>query len=465
MLQRPTVRIVAALGGVAALSALMVPHREPLGLQNAVLVYLLWVLAVAVLGGRAASLAAAVTSFLALNWWFTPPFHELGVRHSRDILTLGAFVITAVVVSTLVDVASRHNAAARRARLEASSLTGIAATMLHDPDPLPEIATMLATTFVLDGVAIFRLTDDHGWATETAAGRRPPRSPIEADRSISLNDDTLLALNSTHMSADTDEVLSRFATQLALAVQGRRLADDAAAAAGLAKANELRNALLAAVSHDLRTPLAAIRASATSLLAEESAIDPDDTRALLETIDAEAERLDALVANLLDMSRLSSGQLGTSFRPGTIDEVVGAVLVELHLHPSRVRLDIPENLPPFTTDATLLQRALANLVDNATRHGSPNHPATIKARVHAGNTIVVQVIDHGRGIPSEARADVLKPFTRLGLPGRHNGVGLGLAVARGFVEAIGGRLDIGDTPGGGATMSISMPLDPDHDLR
>jgi len=231
-----------------------------------------------------------------------------------------------------------------------------------------------------------------------------------------------------------------------------------AGAASLAKANELRSALLAAVSHDLRTPLAAIRAAATSLLSDDVAFEPAATKELLQTIDSEAERLNALVGDLLDMSRLQSGALVTVSRAVGLEEVVATALSSLPAG-ALVDIDVAESLPRVAVDPGLLERAVANIVENALRFSPPDQPVRIEAGAVAGR-VDLRVVDRGRGIDMEDRERVFLPFQRLGDSPNGTGVGLGLAVAKGFVEAIGGELAVEDTPGGGCTMVLSLPVAP-----
>jgi two-component system sensor histidine kinase KdpD len=242
-----------------------------------------------------------------------------------------------------------------------------------------------------------------------------------------------------------------------VAVERRRLQADVAAAAGLAEGNELRTALLAAVSHDLRTPLASIKASVTSLLQRDVAWTPEATREFLETIDEESDRLNALVGNLLDMSRLQTGAMQLVMRQVGLEEVVPRALDGLPERMARIVLDIPETLPRVTADVPLLERAVANIVDNARAWS----PADQSVRVEAGvvmNRVDLRVIDHGPGISAADRERIFQPFQRLGdNPTNGTGVGLGLAVARGFVDAMGGDLTVEDTPGGGLTMVLSLP--------
>lgn len=224
----------------------------------------------------------------------------------------------------------------------------------------------------------------------------------------------------------------------------------------LAAANELRTALLRAVSHDLRTPLASMKASVTSLMQDDVTWSPADVRTFLETIDTEADRLDRLVGELLDMGRIEAGAVEVALTPVSVDELLSGALDGAGATPDRIRLEVPEDLPGVVVDPPLVERALANVITNALRHA----PATAPVRIEAagvGDDVVVRVVDTGPGIAPDDRVRVLQPFQRLGDGRTDPGVGLGLAVARGFTEAVGGRLDLDDTPGGGLTVTLSLP--------
>ncbi len=224
----------------------------------------------------------------------------------------------------------------------------------------------------------------------------------------------------------------------------------------LSAANELRTALLRAVSHDLRTPLASMKASVTSLLGDDVAWSEADTRTFLETIDTEADRLDRLVGELLDMGRIEAGAVEVALAPVSIDELLAGALDGAGATPDRIRLEVPEDLPGVVVDPPLVERALANVLTNALRHSPPT--AVIRVAAEAlGDDVVVRVVDTGPGIHPDERARVLQPFQRLGDGRTDPGVGLGLAVARGFTEAVGGRLDLDDTPGGGLTVTLTLP--------
>lgn len=234
----------------------------------------------------------------------------------------------------------------------------------------------------------------------------------------------------------------------------RRSADAARAQAG----TELRNALLAAVSHDLRTPLASIKASVTSLLADDVEWPPDLARQFSETIDQETDRLTSLVANLLDMSRLTTGALPVRNVDVGIDELVLAAITSLgeRADEAHLRISVDEGLPSLRTDPHLVERAIANIVDNALAWSPPAQPVHITAASSEG-LLRLRVIDHGPGIAPPAREDVFLPFQRRGDRSNGPGVGLGLAVARGLLTAVGGRVSVEETPSGGATMVITLP--------
>jgi two-component system sensor histidine kinase KdpD len=333
----------------------------------------------------------------------------------------------------------------------------MAETVLEVPDPLPRLAEELVSAFRLEGVAVLSPTEGGSWQTVTSAGAGPPGAPEEGSLSVPLGDRAVLVLRGPELRAEDREVLRAFTNNLAVAFGRRRLQAEAATATALAKANELRTALLAAVSHDLRTPLASIKASATSLLSDDVNWDPASVKDLLKTIDAEADRLNSLVDNLLDMSRLQTGSLPISSRPVGLEEVVAGAVSSLSIPDVVVETDVPETLPLVDVDPALLERAVANLVENAVRHA----PASRAVRVLAGQVgdrVDLRVIDTGPGIPTDERDRVFRPFQRLGDNPNGAGVGLGLAVAKGFVEALGGELSVEDTPGGGTTMVVSLPV-------
>lgn len=307
----------------------------------------------------------------------------------------------------------------------------------------------------MDAAAVLRTAND-AWQIDASAGEPVPHRPETTDIVEELAPGIVLALVGPSIRAEDQLVLNAFAAQLATLMEHGRLRVEAAHARELADANALRAALLQAVSHDLRTPLAAIKASASSLADTDIPWSPDDTAEFVRTINEQTDRLTTLVGNLLDMSRIQAGVLSPALRPVGLEEVVPATVAGLTCPNSAVDIDVPETIPPVLADAALLERALANIIDNAVRYSPPHRPVRIVAGAFAGH-VDIRVIDQGPGIPREDRERVFRPFQRLGDHPGGIGVGLGLAVAHGFLTSLGATVEIDDTPGGGATILVTIP--------
>jgi two-component system sensor histidine kinase KdpD len=316
------------------------------------------------------------------------------------------------------------------------------------------LISTLRTTFGLSALAVLQRSGD-GWNVETSIGTPVPDRPEDGDLSIPIDAEMELVVVGPGLPAEDLALLQAFTGQLALALERRQLRAEAAVAAGLAEASDLRVALLAAVSHDLRTPLSSIKAAATSLLQQDVEWTPQATRELLATIDEESDRLNTLVGNLLDMSRLQSGALELTMRDIGLEEVVPAAIKGLGERGHGVETRVDETLPRVHADAALLERAIANVVDNAVAWSPPDEPVRVEAGAIAGR-VDLRVVDRGPGIPADQRERMFLPFQRLGDQSNGTGTGLGLAVARGFVEAMGGEITVEDTPRGGLTMVVSL---------
>jgi two-component system sensor histidine kinase KdpD len=450
---------VIAAAGLTVLSSALVHVRDDVSLPSILLLYLLLVVVVATVGGLAPALATAVVGFLVVNRLFTPPIHTWTIAQAENLLALVVFLAVAVVVSLLVAAAARRSAEAMRAAAEAETLAGLAGTVA-EADPLPVLIDHLRRAFGLEGAALLRRNgagpEPDAWAVEVASGSDPPATPVSADLSRPLGDGLVLALRGTGLAAEDLRVLNAFVAQLAAAIDRRAVGAQAARAQSLAEADELRTALLQAVSHDLRTPLAGIKASASSLRQPDIDWSEEDRDEFLRTIEDETDRLTALVVNLLDMSRIQADAVAPATRPVGLEEVVPAAVAGLGERGQGVAVDVPESLPAALADPALLERVVANLVANAVARS----PAGVPVRVEAGEVgarVLVRVVDRGPGIPVADREDVFQPFQRMDdRRGAGAGVGLGLAVARGFTRAMGGELSIDDTPGGGTTMVIDL---------
>jgi two-component system, OmpR family, sensor histidine kinase KdpD len=441
--------------GLPALTLLLASLRSQVTLPGDLLLYLAMVVAVAMAGGTWPGLGAALAADLLANWFFIPPLHTLTIGDTDNLVALAVFLAVAGVVSWLVGYAARRAAEAARGRAEADTLVRLAGALLTEQDPLSEVMGQLRATFGLQGVSLLRRAGSNGWHAEVVTGEHAPEQPDQATDTAFLNNDTVLAINGPDLSGDDRRVLRAFSDQLAVALQSRKLQAEAATAESLSQASEFRTALLRAVSHDLRTPLASIKASASTLLADDLDLPLDTTNELLTTIDEQADRLNALIGNLLDMSRLRSGSFELLLQDVGLDEVVAQALASLGERSARVITDVPENLPPVHTDAALLERAIANVIDNAVSFSPPGEVVRVQGSVY-GENVELRIIDRGPGIRPDQRERVFEPFQRLGDQHPGTGVGLGLAVARGFVNALGGELAVDDTAGGGATITFSL---------
>jgi two-component system sensor histidine kinase KdpD len=446
----------AALGvvGLAVLTAVFRSLGTEVELSTALLSYLALTVVVAAVGGIWPSVVVAVAGFAASNWFVTPPFRTWVVHSVQDVLALAVFLTTAVVISALVDLAARRATEAERAGAEATALARLAATVAASDDPLDRLVDDLRRVFQLEAAAVLR-REDARWIVLACAGSPCPRSPAEGSDTLELQPGSALVLRGPHAPLDDRRVLAAFAAQLALALERQRLEAEAIRAEGLAEANRFRTSLLSAVSHDLRTPLATIKAWLTGVLDDHAAFDLDEIHKIIGAAVSEVDRLNALVGNLLDLSRLQSGALYVHTQPVELDAVAAEAVAGLGYTGRDVDLHLADTLPPVLADAALLERMLANLIDNAVRHAPDAQPCEVRA-VSVGDRMDVRVIDHGAGIPADQRASAFEPFQRL--DDHTGGLGLGLAVAGGLAEALSAELAIEDTPGGGATMVLRLKV-------
>jgi two-component system sensor histidine kinase KdpD len=453
--RRQVIASIIAVVGLPLLTLLLTQWRDSVSLGSDLLLYLLLVVIVAAVGGAWVAGVTAVAAFLLVNWYLTPPIHTFTISEGQNVLALIVFLVVAAVVSVLVTVAARRAIEAARARSEAAALVQLASAMLAEDDSLPSIMRQLISTFGLDSVAVLRPARDNGWTVVAAAGEPGLARPDQATATIELPERDVFAYKGPDLTVDEQRVLNAFIAQLAVALAARELRAEASAAAALSEADALRTALLRAVSHDLRTPLASIKAAASTLLADDLHLDAETVHQLHTTIDEEVDRLTELVNNLLAMSRLQAGALQLATADVGLDEIVGRALVSLGDRAVGVVVDVPETLPRIKADPALLERAIANVVDNALSWSPPEELVRVEGAC-VGEQVVLRVIDRGPGIPAADRQRIFQPFQRLG-DGSGRGVGLGLAVARGFTEALGGKLHVDDTPGGGTTMGFVFP--------
>ncbi|WP_327371246.1 sensor histidine kinase KdpD [Streptomyces sp. NBC_01217] len=442
--------------GPALLTLLLTGVTPEVGLANDMLLFLTLTVAAALLGGLYPALASAVVGSLLLNWFFTPPVHTLTIADPKNIVAIAIFVGVAVSVASVVDLAARRTHQAARLRAESEILSFLAGSVLRGETSLDALLERVRETFGMESVALLeRESDVDPWTCAGSVGPRPrAERPEDADVDMPVGDHMALALSGRVLPAEDRRVLAAFAAQAAVVLDRQRLKSEADQSRGLAEGNRIRTALLAAVSHDLRTPLAGIKAAVSSLRSDDVAWSEEDQAELLEGIEEGADRLDHLVGNLLDMSRLQTGTVTPLIREIDLDEVVPMALGGVP--EGSVDLEIPESLPMVAVDPGLLERSVANLVENAVKY-SPGDERVLVSASAIADRVEVRVVDRGPGVPDEAKERIFAPFQRYGDAPRGAGVGLGLAVARGFAEAMRGTLNAEDTPGGGLTMVLTVP--------
>ncbi len=483
------------------LTLLLITLRGQANLTTNVLAFLAAVVLVALVGGLVPAVLEAVAGFLLLNFYFTPPTHKFTIADANNVLALCVFVAVALAVSSVVDAAARRSQQAARASAESELLITTAGSVLRGEQALQAILDRVREAFGMESVTLLERAEN-GWAAvaqspprpsgstapgttgppgppgppgstapgatgppgppgppgSTAPGAMGPSGPSgsPADVSVPVAGNLSLALSGRTLTATDRRVVGAFAAYTAVALEQQRLAAEAEAARPIAEADRMRTALLTAVSHDLRTPLASAKAAVTSLRSPDIDWSPGDRAELLATADESLDRLARLVANLLDMSRLQAGALSLFPRPSDLGEAIARSLDDLGPSGRAVRVELPDMLPEVQADPAILERIIANLAGNALRYSPPGSPPLITASA-LGGRVELRVVDRGPGVPEAERDSMFVPFQRLGDTDNTTGVGLGLALARGLSEAMGATLDPEDTPGGGLTMVLSLP--------
>ncbi len=462
--------------------------RGQLNLTSDVLSFLVAVIVVALVGGLVPAVLVAVAGSLLLNYYFTPPIHKWTIAEANNALALGVFIAVALVVSTVVDIAARRTRQAARASAESELLVTASGSVLRGQRAVEAVLDRVREAFGMESVTLLECGPaagpagpapatppaagvvgaaatrgpTAGWRAVAHSGEPPVARPSDADVEVPVADTLSLALRGPALPAADRRVLGAFASYAAVALEQQRLAAEAEAARPIAEADRMRTALLTAVSHDLRTPLASAKAAVTSLRSADVQWSAEDREELLATADESLDRLTHLVDNLLDMSRLQAGALSVFPRPSGLEEIVARALDDLGAPGRTVAMDIPDSLPEVRVDPAILEQVIVNLTQNALRYSPAGSPPLLTASTLA-DRVELRVVDRGPGIPRPHRERMFVPFQRLGDTDNTTGVGLGLALARGLTEAMGGTLEPDETPGGGLTMTLSLPAVPRPD--
>ncbi|WP_209559883.1 ATP-binding protein [Frigoribacterium sp. PvP032] len=468
--------VLAAVVG-PLLTWLLAGHRSEDGIAGTVLLFQLLVVVVAVTGGVWPALFAALLSGVTLDLYFIAPIYELTIAEPLHLLALVLYVLNAAIVSWVVDQAARRSRSAARALAETELLATVSGSVLRGQDALEALVARTREAFGLTRVRVLSgdevLGDSDGAGDGAAgsgsgagagagagdgagAGARAGRGSVST---LPAGEHGVLELTGEPLQAGDRRLLAVVAAQVEAALEHSALTRTAGQVAPLAEVDRMRSALLAAVGHDLRRPLAAATASVSGLRQPGVEWSDADRDELLATAWESLESLSALVTNLLDVSRVQAGALAVRTAVVDVDDVVLGALDELGLGPADVELALRASVPAVVADAVLLQRVLVNLLDNALRHSPDGTLVRISTSGFAGR-VEVRVVDRGPGVPPERRDEITVAFQRLGDTDNSTGLGLGLALSKGFTEAMGGTLTMDDTPGGGLTAVVSLPEAP-----
>ena len=441
--------LVASVLAVAAVTAIIYLFRGSVPVLSLGVLYLFAVLPIAVVWGRAFSIAVALASMLAFNFFFLPPVHTFTLLDERDWFALAVYLVTALVVSDLASRARRRAAEAEQHEREETLLAELSIALLQGEEIETQLPRIAQATAAVLGVPRARL----GLAAPSesaAASALELRTNGRVVGMLYVDEEAEVSL------AVRERFLPALASLLAIALDRKELEREALAAAELRLSDSVKTAILRAASHDLRSPLTAIRVAAESLASPAISLSEEDRARQLDTVRRESARLDRLVANLLDLSRLEAGRTVSRPELVSLDELVGQAAAELGSE-DRIHIELGTAPPLVEVDPVQVERILVNILENALRHSAADAEVAVTIRT-AGEEAVVRVVDEGPGIPAAELERVFEPFERLdGCRGRR-GLGLGLTIARGFAEANGGRVWVESRPGPGASFAVAFPL-------
>lgn len=460
--------VLAALVPVLA-TALMSLGPE-LNLATHVLVHLTGVIAVAFIGGLWPAVLAAIFDSLLINYFETGPVGTFSIDDPQNLFALVVFLGVAVAVSLVVGLSAKRSREATLARAEAATLADLARGALIADDTVAAFLEKVRETFQVRSAGLFTRgaeAGQEGWRLKGYAGDAPPLAPGTPDsgtETVELADPlTALVLSGRTLTAGERRLLSAHGAHLLLLQQRQALTGRLEKTTKLAEGNRIRTAILRAVSHDLRTPLAGIKLAVTALQRQHSPLPAEIQTEMLQTIDLYSDRLDALISNLLDMSRISSEVTAPLTAPvlwrDAIEDALRGIVG------GRIRVELAPNMPAVDADMGMLERVIANIVENAVKY-APDSDIVIVGPAGASLATTIdgrpcgelRIVDHGQGVSAEDVIAIFEPFQRLEDASEGLGIGLGLAVAKGFTEAMGGMLIAEPTPGGGLTMVIRLPL-------
>jgi two-component system sensor histidine kinase KdpD len=449
---RKIVAMIITLLLMPLLTVVMSQIRSSLSLSTVFLVYLVAILGLTTWAGAFVGVLGAVVASGLENYYFVKPFHTLVVARPDDIVALVAFLVFAVAASVIVNRFAQRSHEADRARAEAQILAGAAASVATSHEDLQPMLESLRAVFAATSVALM-VQRDGVWVSDLVSGL--PIDDLDAGSNFDIDDEHRLYVNGATLNDQDNQLVSAFARRMAAGLRSQIIARDATQLQEIAEAESLRLALFRTASKELLGPLEKVQANLALLTGSHERRSLDERNAVLSGVDAQVRQLKRLVVNLIDAGRLEAGEVSVHPESVQIDAVVTSALAHVDTRGRTVDCDVASDLPPVITDSVLVQRVIANIVSNACRFGPVDQPVTVKAGV-VGDFVELLVGDRGPGMPTALREAVLAPFDRLS--GDQLNAGLNLTVASGFTQLLGGRLLFEDTPGGGLTVAVELPV-------
>lgn len=481
-MRRTLVGSATGIGLAAVLTAGMLPFRAHMSIATAGLVLMVPVVAGVTTGGYAAGLVGVGAGFLLYDYVFIPPYYTLSVGAAQNWIVLGVYAVVMMLVARVVAGLESATQASYARALNARRLFEVSERLLPDRSPhdlARAIVSVVHEQFRLSGVTL--LLARHGGlevaaaagvpaAEESLARLRPDAHvPVplqgggggESVQTLALAASGrpvgLLVLTGVPPTAAVKEVLPALANHLALALERAEMRDRVRHAEVLEEIDRLRHALVGAVSHDLRTPLATIKIASSTLVSPDANLSGPDAQELCALIDTQADRLTKIVESVLDMTRIQAGVLEPRLASCSVLDMVAAAvsLVRPSIEERVIDVNVPATMPLVSVDHLLVEQALYNLIDNADRHGPPGTPITVDAGTNGDGRVRISVTDSGPGVPPDDRESIFDSFVRFDTGGRS---GLGLAIAKAFIEAHGERIWVEEAPGRGARFVFTLPV-------
>lgn len=447
------------LGVILPLANLLLARfRHSFNLTTNTLILLIITLVLAIKSPIWLTTLGAIENFLFLNYLFTPPFHTLNISNSDDLLALLVFLATSITASLILRKLEIRTSKLRQLSKEGLFLSSLAESIIRGHNSIDEILSNSKSTFGLQELAVSRkdLSSKNNEMT-VIYGSVATITKDMLNSQIVLNGEYSLLANPAINDPELRKLVTTFGSQVLILLERQLLEANERELSEIRQADQMRVALLNAVSHDLRGPLASSKAAISSLLNGEVAWTPEDQLELLDSASHSLDQLNHLIENLLDMSRLEAGAIFLNWRNVGVEDVVSGAIKSLKSPTELIEISIDPELPPVKGDPILLERVIGNLLENALRFNPKERSVTIAA-FRVGESIEIRIIDHGPGMSIKDKSKLFTPFQRLGDRDNSTGVGLGLAIVKGFTELMNGRISVEETFQGGLTMVLSFPI-------